>query len=597
MMMNRFKRFLSLICALSMLISIAGSYADPNEGDRPDLPAATEPASEPEPAPAEEPPQESEADEANETNDPEGDDPSDTDPSDEDPSDEEPSGQEEPSGSEESSEDDSQPGGEPASDQQKEHSDEEKPSEEEKPSADERKDPKPDDSKNDESQPDGAKQEDENQTPASEGEEKQASGSGNGENRESSDQTGTDHPSDADSAATQTAGQETSGSSDGSGTAEQGNPAENEAENKDAQASEQNVSDQNASSQNGSDQNPSSQNTLGQESAVQEMPSDSDENLNEAEEPKDDPEEKENEEDQTGLNVLEIGGSVKKGTVVPDEPVRLVMRSERTETILLTVILAAEDEIRLAVNSRELSFAESTVDEENGEQTLIYPLEAKDGNAYLLEITADKETGFSIQAAYREAEVPKEEELPEGEENKEQTEVQNDNNPDDYVEKPAESENSKDTNNQEPQEPDKKEESSNIPELSIPENASITYDVFWDGEAAIGEVAHFVAVVTGMEGYNYQLQWQASDDNEKWFDLDNETGMKMDVLITNENCDLYWRVQMKVTGMIHSEKEIDSNLNEESDDNHDAGMSNDGILDEHIPNEEKSDEKTETEVN
>ena len=582
MMMNRFKRFLSLICALSMLISIAGSYADPNEGDQSDPPAATEPASEPETAPAEEPPQEPEANEADEANDPEGDDPSDADSCGE-----EASGQEEPSGSEESSEDDSQPGGEPAADQQKEHSDEEKASEEEKTSGDKRNDPKPDESKTDESQPDGSKPEDENQTPASEGEEKQASGSGTGENRESSDQTGTDHPSDADSADTQTAGQETSGSSDGSGTAEQGSPAENEAENKDAQASEQNVSDQ----------NPSGQNTPGQENAVQDTPSDPDENLNEAEESEDDPEEKENEEDQTGLNVLEIGGSVKKGTVVPDEPVRLVMRSERTETILLTVILAAEDEIRLTVNSRELSFAESTVDEENGEQTLIYPMEAKAGNAYLLEIAADKETGFSIQAAYREEEVPKEEKLPKGEESKEQTEVQNENNPDDYVEKPAESENSKDTNNQEPQEPDKKEESSNIPELSIPENASITYDVFWDGEAAIGEMAHFVAFVTGMEGYNYQLQWQASEDNENWFDLDDETGIKMDVLITNENCDLYWRVQMKVTGMIHSEKEIDSNLNEESDDNHDAGMSNGVILDESIPNEEKSDEKTETEEN
>lgn len=591
MMMNRFKRFLSLICALSMLISIAGSYADPNEGDQSDPPAAAEPASEPEPAPAEEPTQEPEADEAD---DPEGDDPSDTDPSDE-----EPSGQEEPSGSEESSEDDSQPGGEQAADQREEHSDEEKPSDEEKTSGDKRNDPKQDESKTDEPQPDGSKQEDENQTPASEGEEKQASGSGNGENRESSDQTGTDHPSDADSADTQTAGQETSGSSDGSGTAEQGSPAENEAENKDAQASEQNVSDQNisdrnASGQNVSDQNPSGQNTPGQENAVQDTPSDPDENLNEAEEPEDDPEAEENEEDQTGLNVLEIGGSVKKGTVVPDEPIRLVMRSERTETVLLTVILAAGDEIRLAVNSRELNFAESTVDEENGEQTLIYPLEAKAGNAYLLEISAGKEIGFSIQAVYREAEAPTEEELPEREENVEQTEVRNDNGSDVHIEEPEESENSKNTNNQEP---DEKEASSNIPELSIPENASITYDVFWDGEAAVGEVAHFVAVVTGMEDYNYQLQWQASEDNEKWFDLDNETGMKMDVLITNENCDLYWRVQMKVTGMIHSEKEIDSNLNEESYDNHDAGMSNEVILDESIPNEEKSDEKTETEVN
>ena len=56
-----------------------------------------------------------------------------------------------------------------------------------------------------------------------------------------------------------------------------------------------------------------------------------------------------------------------------------------------------------------------------------------------------------------------------------------------------------------------------------------------------------------MNGYDtlvYTLQWQYSQDGEAWADLKDATGMNMDLEITRDNFDYYWRVVVKVMDVL-----------------------------------------------
>ena len=84
-------------------------------------------------------------------------------------------------------------------------------------------------------------------------------------------------------------------------------------------------------------------------------------------------------------------------------------------------------------------------------------------------------------------------------------------------------------------------------EKILPENASLSFDVAWDGEPALGSTAHFIARMEGYDNLNYTLQWQYSLDNETWLDLEGETGSQMDLVITEENCAYYWRITVIIS--------------------------------------------------
>ena len=60
----------------------------------------------------------------------------------------------------------------------------------------------------------------------------------------------------------------------------------------------------------------------------------------------------------------------------------------------------------------------------------------------------------------------------------------------------------------------------------------------------MGGTAHFTAILEGFEDVGYVITWQVSPDDENWTDLD-EHGMQMDVVITEENSRLYWRVKVE----------------------------------------------------
>lgn len=91
-----------------------------------------------------------------------------------------------------------------------------------------------------------------------------------------------------------------------------------------------------------------------------------------------------------------------------------------------------------------------------------------------------------------------------------------------------------------------------IPEEESEENRPeperhITVDVTWDvPDPIIGDTAHFIAKLEGYDDLKYSMQWQYSPDDGIWFDLPGETRQTMDVVITEENNYVYWRILVYV---------------------------------------------------
>ena len=78
----------------------------------------------------------------------------------------------------------------------------------------------------------------------------------------------------------------------------------------------------------------------------------------------------------------------------------------------------------------------------------------------------------------------------------------------------------------------------------LPDYASVSFDVTWDGEPGLGATARFRAVLVGYDGLDCILQWQSSVDNVNWTNIEGANGEAMDVVITEDNCTLYWRVKV-----------------------------------------------------
>ena len=90
-------------------------------------------------------------------------------------------------------------------------------------------------------------------------------------------------------------------------------------------------------------------------------------------------------------------------------------------------------------------------------------------------------------------------------------------------------------------------EEENRPESDNAAGRHINVHVTWDlPDPVIGDTAHFKAELEGYDGLDYTLQWQYSPDKETWYDITGETNDKMDVVVTEENNDVYWRILVYV---------------------------------------------------
>ena len=86
-------------------------------------------------------------------------------------------------------------------------------------------------------------------------------------------------------------------------------------------------------------------------------------------------------------------------------------------------------------------------------------------------------------------------------------------------------------------------------ERELPEDRSIAIVMSCDEEhPGFGSVIHFTAELKGYEDLKYTVQWVKSTDNESWVEVEGATGETMDVVVTKENYQNYWRVIVTVEG-------------------------------------------------
>ena len=131
--------------------------------------------------------------------------------------------------------------------------------------------------------------------------------------------------------------------------------------------------------------------------------------------------------------------------------------------------------------------------------------------------------------------APAEEIVPDAEDPKE-TEVQNEPEAEMPVELPDEEKT-----------PDAIEEPEDVPVPELPEDRSVNVTMTWDDEnPSLGSVAHFQAELKGYDGFDYQLQWLESADNENWTEVEGATADWMDVVVTEDNYNHFWRVEVRV---------------------------------------------------
>lgn len=140
----------------------------------------------------------------------------------------------------------------------------------------------------------------------------------------------------------------------------------------------------------------------------------------------------------------------------------------------------------------------------------------------LTEETAEEEAGES-------------EEEPAGEPEEELTEEQ--------AGEPEE-ETTEEVNDEDPKEPAEEPEEENEPAEEEPESGrSVDVEIKWDvAYPIVGDTAHFTATLNGYEDVDYTVQWQYSPDKETWYDIPGETDTTMDMVITEENNVVYWRI-------------------------------------------------------
>ena len=107
-----------------------------------------------------------------------------------------------------------------------------------------------------------------------------------------------------------------------------------------------------------------------------------------------------------------------------------------------------------------------------------------------------------------------------------------------------EEETTEETTEDTPEEPAEAQEDENEPAEEEPETGrSVDVEIKWDVEYPIvGDTAHFTATLNGYEDVDYSVQWQYSPDKETWYDIPGETETTMDMVITDENNVVYWRI-------------------------------------------------------
>ena len=269
-------------------------------------------------------------------------------------------------------------------------------------------------------------------------------------------------------------------------------------------------------------------------------------------------------------NALKVGSSL-SDTLVGGQKAKLQVKCGKNVNVVLT-LKADPDDLSMKIDGSDAQFTQVA------EGTYEVKLENVAFRKFSIVLTAKRALGFTLQADAGEvAEVTDEEETenPDNEDiNIEETETsendQNDEMTEDATEEATESseDNTEDnTEDQgEPSEETDADDESDVSELEpegneeeVVENEAANKEeiiitesfpeiqVIWGENANMfGSTVQLKADLKEFEGQTYTTQWQISADNENWSDIENETGVQMELVITPENYKNHWRLAVRI---------------------------------------------------
>ena len=87
------------------------------------------------------------------------------------------------------------------------------------------------------------------------------------------------------------------------------------------------------------------------------------------------------------------------------------------------------------------------------------------------------------------------------------------------------------------------------------------YVIAKDNRIVLGEPITLVAVLHGYENSEFTLQWQESEDDLNWFDLEGEDDYRLTVILDRTNNGHFWRIKVNVTNILLTDEQLQA-LNE-----------------------------------
>ena len=93
------------------------------------------------------------------------------------------------------------------------------------------------------------------------------------------------------------------------------------------------------------------------------------------------------------------------------------------------------------------------------------------------------------------------------------------------------------------QESQTEEETENEPKSDLQGDRTVDFEFQWDTRnPKVGDTVHFKAILSGYDNTDYTLQWQYSSDCELWTDYPDAIQDTLDVKVTKELDNHYWRL-------------------------------------------------------
>ena len=258
-------------------------------------------------------------------------------------------------------------------------------------------------------------------------------------------------------------------------------------------------------------------------------------------------------------DALKVGHSI-SDTLIAGQKAKIQVKCGKNANVILT-LSANPDDVVVTIEGTEARFVS------DGNGTYTCELTDVPFRKFNIIISAKQELDFTLSAAAGEAneEVPaeedeEEEEVAETEEetaediNNEETaeetseEVTEETAEEEVAEEAETSEENEEGETAENEE-DNIEETTEEPDEEInpvlPEDRSASFTVSFDDDEPIhtfGDTAHLDVVLEGYDGFIYTLQWQISEDGENWTDIEGANEARLDVLISEDNYLMQWRV-------------------------------------------------------